>query len=750
MNAVCLPARVITPSTCGAAAWMLAFVLVALAGTSAAIANWSTCGKPCETPSSAVYVQLTPGDNPIRLVALPPTSDDKYSMLFNALTNADPTLAVLFADFIWAGAFAPYLLDLNLALTQDELNVVAPQLLQFTTINGARIADPYYVNAGFLYYRKDLLAKYGFTGPPSTWDELEHQAAVIMANETTTNPNFWGYSWQGSAYEGLTCNALELFASHGAGTIVDADGHVSFNNAAGLKALTRMQRWIGWISSPACAGYIETDSEADFLAGNSVFHRNWPATLGTLQGTPLQHLVGIALLPNDGPGTRSHGTLGGWMVGINKAVAMRGMAVDILLALVSPKTQVANFRNLGRLPTRSDMYFGSGLCQPFNLSHAQICDVTPLPDDYIVNRFSAQTTSNYVKASSFVYKAVNDVLVGRMSPQDALNQAECLMVALLHGRDALPGHCLFEVRVANWATSLVTAITSASIVIVVLCIAAVTAQSAHPVMKAASPSFCVAILTGGAILLSSNYAAAVYPPSWPGSCWVSAWLFAVGFALMMGALIFKHWRVYRIFRSTSSIGGTGFRVVKLTNVMLARYLSIMLAAVAAAMGVWMALQGSTPVSARVFVPSPCAATDQDLRQFSFVCAYNAPGLWLLGVGSLALVATATVLAIRSRHIAMLMYNESAHMAVCTYNIMLVTTLTIPVMALTSGNATTLLVIRAVATVIVVLGSVVSLFAQKFWIIAFYSPEDVDRLAKQRARRDTFNTNMAKVQPLPPL
>ncbi|CEO99789.1 unnamed protein product (mitochondrion) [Plasmodiophora brassicae] len=108
-----------------------------------------------------------------------------------------------------------------------------------------------------------------------------------------------------------------------------------------------------------------------------------------------------------------------------------------------------------------------------------------------------------------------------------------------------------------------------------------------------------------------------------------------------------------------------------------------------------------------------------------------------------MVATATVLAIRSRHIAMLMYNESAQMAVCTYNIMLVTALTIPVMALTSGNVTTLLVIRTVATAIVVLGSV-SLFAQKLWIIAFYSPEDVDKLAKQRTvPNDKFTTNTGK-------
>jgi trehalose/maltose transport system substrate-binding protein len=42
--------------------------------------------------------------------------------------------------------------------------------------------------------------------------------------------DFYGFLFQGAAYEGLTCNALEWLASSGAGHIVEPDGKVSINN----------------------------------------------------------------------------------------------------------------------------------------------------------------------------------------------------------------------------------------------------------------------------------------------------------------------------------------------------------------------------------------------------------------------------------------------------------------------------------------------------------------------------------------
>ena len=51
------------------------------------------------------------------------------------------------------------------------------------------------------------------------------------------NGGMWGYVWQGRAYEGLTCNALEWVASAGGGTVVDRDGQVTVNNPRAVAAV---------------------------------------------------------------------------------------------------------------------------------------------------------------------------------------------------------------------------------------------------------------------------------------------------------------------------------------------------------------------------------------------------------------------------------------------------------------------------------------------------------------------------------
>ena len=55
-------------------------------------------------------------------------------------------------------------------------------------------------------------------------------AKKIQDGEQKTNPNFAGFVFQGNAYEGLTCNALEWIASAGGGHFID-NGKVTINNA---------------------------------------------------------------------------------------------------------------------------------------------------------------------------------------------------------------------------------------------------------------------------------------------------------------------------------------------------------------------------------------------------------------------------------------------------------------------------------------------------------------------------------------
>lgn len=59
-------------------------------------------------------------------------------------------------------------------------------------------------------HRTDLLSASGFNHPPRTWDELEEMATKIQSDErarrvgTGISGDFWGYTFQGRNYEGVS------------------------------------------------------------------------------------------------------------------------------------------------------------------------------------------------------------------------------------------------------------------------------------------------------------------------------------------------------------------------------------------------------------------------------------------------------------------------------------------------------------------------------------------------------------------
>ncbi len=124
-------------------------------------------------------------------------------------------------DIIWPGVVAEHAVPLQDQLG-EQAGTMFPGIVEANTVDGNLIGIPWFTDAGLLYYRTDLLEKYGVE-PPATWTDLETAAQTIMDGERADNPDFTGYVWQGKAYEGLTCNGLEWLVSQGGGTIIDTD-----------------------------------------------------------------------------------------------------------------------------------------------------------------------------------------------------------------------------------------------------------------------------------------------------------------------------------------------------------------------------------------------------------------------------------------------------------------------------------------------------------------------------------------------
>jgi trehalose/maltose transport system substrate-binding protein len=77
---------------------------------------------------------------------------------------------------IWPGDLAEHFVDLYEYGAADVAGEHFPAIIENNTVDGKLVGIPWFTDAGLLYYRTDLLEKYGYDGPPTTWDELEEMA----------------------------------------------------------------------------------------------------------------------------------------------------------------------------------------------------------------------------------------------------------------------------------------------------------------------------------------------------------------------------------------------------------------------------------------------------------------------------------------------------------------------------------------------------------------------------------------------
>lgn len=346
--------------------------------------------------------------NEVKITKMPALLDDAIPIYQQLLAAQSTDADVLFIDVIWIGMLQRNMLDLKPLVPAEEVAQHFQSTIDAaTTQDGRLVALPWYMDTGLMYYRKDLLEKYG-KQPPKTWDELTEMAKLIQEKERAAgNPDLWGFTWQGKSYEGLTCDAIEWVASSGGGTIIEPDGKVSINNPAAAKALTRAKDWVKTISPEGVLGYDEETSRAVFEAGNAVFHRNWPYVWGTSQaeGSKVAGKVGMMALPVGADGQKSSGCLGPMYLGISKYTAKPELATELLRYLVGPEVQKMRAIEGAYNPTQKSLYSDKDVLAklPF-LADAQAAF------DGSVARPSGYTGSSYNRVSQAFYRAVHEII----------------------------------------------------------------------------------------------------------------------------------------------------------------------------------------------------------------------------------------------------------------------------------------------------------------------------------------------------
>jgi hypothetical protein len=94
-----------------------------------------------------------------------------------------PDVDVYQIDVIWQGIAAPHAVDMKNYYKEEEINAFFPRFIQNNMVSGKLVSIPWFADAGLLYYRTDLLQKYGYHEPPKTWEELADMAQKIQDGE---------------------------------------------------------------------------------------------------------------------------------------------------------------------------------------------------------------------------------------------------------------------------------------------------------------------------------------------------------------------------------------------------------------------------------------------------------------------------------------------------------------------------------------------------------------------------------------
>lgn len=245
----------------------------------------------------------------IKIAQLPDAADLQREQMAYELQAEGTGFDILSLDVIWTGEFAVNDWIVGLEDRRGEVEgTVLDSALSTAVFDGEMWAVPFNTNAGFLYYRTDLVDE-----PPKTWDELAQQAKEIGQRE-----GIGGYVGQGFQYEGMVVNYLEYVWGAG-GNLVDESGEqiVLQQDEAGSTALAFMQEsQSNGVYAPGFNTMKEPESLSTFQNGDAVFMRNWPFAYDILQGgegnpSAVADKFEIAPLPTfTGEGTTS--ALGGF------------------------------------------------------------------------------------------------------------------------------------------------------------------------------------------------------------------------------------------------------------------------------------------------------------------------------------------------------------------------------------------------------------------------------------------------------
>jgi multiple sugar transport system substrate-binding protein len=355
-------------------------------------------------------------------VAVVTESSDTDTYFENLRTQLEAGVAdvdVIAGDVSWPAQFASqgWLADLSSRFTPAERAAFLPAVIDSNMYNGKIYGVPFFTDDGFLYYRKDLLEKSGYSGPPHTWSELQEMASKVMRDQKLK----YGFTFTGANYEGGTLLGMEFVKTSG-GTVIEGNS-VAANSPQAIDGLTIARSMITrGISPQAVAEYMEGTVEAPFIAGNSVFLRNWGYMFSVISDPKQSKIhpsqVGVVALPRASTAIAPVNVGGGWNLYMNAYSKNQDAAWKLMQFMSSPAQQKHTMEKIEYTPTLTALFHDPQLLKAVPFS-------APALAKPVVFQTIAPPKSPYYKDMSTAMAAQFQAnLLGKSTPAQAADNVQ--------------------------------------------------------------------------------------------------------------------------------------------------------------------------------------------------------------------------------------------------------------------------------------------------------------------------------------
>ncbi|KAJ3015519.1 hypothetical protein HKX48_004566 [Thoreauomyces humboldtii] len=608
-------------------------------------------------------------------------SADYEGIVESYLSSRSSAMDILMLDVVWPEDLADDLVDLQESVAPSTLDMYNPRNMDTCWIKSRLVALPYRSDYGLLFYRKDLLEKWGHE-VPRTWDDLAVTASDIVLKEQAAqrNPNLLlaGFLAQYNAGEGLTCDVMEYLRSCAGGSVIELDGRLSLSrgNPERDQAIMMLEKVRSWIASESVSPqyslvYDESEGLADWIAGTAVFLRSWPYVVPQSRAANVSFDFGWSPLPGCVAG-QSASTLGGWNLGVTKYSKHIPEAIRALKFLTSEVVQRARALQQASLPTISALYN--------------------------VTRPAAQSAPYYSQVTESIFTNVHNSLTGELSAVAAVDAivsdiAKILSIDLL----GLP----ITVRFSDRLGLLFVSLSGMSLLLIFLIAITIVTKRDVEIIKKGSWPFMLVMLTGLALGMACIFVYTGIPTE--VTCVLESWLVSCAFGLTISSLLVKNFRIYKIFNNRRH------RVVGLSTRYLVLQCACLMSGEVILLTLWSVLDRPRPVWIEL-----SNSRFWSCRSVSERTNWIFTGL-LFGYNAF-LVLCGVFLAYRTRHVQLKELNEAKFIGLSIYSIVLTSLVTIPITYTSYLGVRVIYAMRALGILMTTATILVCMFGPKLFVL----------------------------------